>query len=109
MEWLRKSVRYQMIRSITTTDAFYAIVQRHNSAATSRCSQTSLGGDNKLAVVMLSNSHPVQCTEAIQATPKSCQYILDEMYKSRNLERFGKGQRYITVATPLTLRAREFF
>ncbi|KAL8716699.1 MAG: hypothetical protein Q9225_005997, partial [Loekoesia sp. 1 TL-2023] len=64
-----------------------------------------IGGDNKLAVMVLANNRPIQCTEAIQATTRSCQYILDEMDKDLRTERFGRGDPQITVALPLTLRA----
>ncbi|KAL8934688.1 MAG: hypothetical protein Q9211_005100 [Gyalolechia sp. 1 TL-2023] len=64
-----------------------------------------IGGDNRLGVRVMGNGHHAQCSEAIQATPRSCQYILDEMYSDKRLEIFGKGQRRVSVSLPLTLRA----
>ena len=56
---------------------------------------------------MLANNRKGQCGEAIRATPRSCQYIFDEMYKDSKSELFGKGTALLTVATPLTLRSRK--
>ncbi|KAL8934716.1 MAG: hypothetical protein Q9216_005766 [Gyalolechia sp. 2 TL-2023] len=64
-----------------------------------------IGGDNRLNVRVLGNTRHAQCSKGIQSTPRSCQYILDDMYKDRRLEVFGKGHWQITVALPLTLRA----
>lgn len=72
-------------------------------------SRTLLGGDDRLLVTVMGNADHPECNGDIQATPRSCQYILDEMYKDHRLEIFGKFQREVTVALPLTLRARECF
>ena len=48
-----------------------------------------------------------QCTRPIEASPESCQYILDEMLRTKFVERMGKApDRGVTVSLPIILRAR---
>ncbi|KAL8783335.1 MAG: hypothetical protein Q9213_004710 [Squamulea squamosa] len=68
-------------------------------------------GDNKLAVrVMAGPPNPPVCSGPIQATPRSCRYILDEMYKGNVEEIFGRPEAAsspprVTFALPLTRRS----
>ena len=79
------------------------------SSSLSRAKKVNIGGDNKLgvAVTRFEGFKPT-CTENVTTPSSSCKYILDDMYKTRDYERFGKaGMPGLNVALPLTLRARE--
>ena len=68
-----------------------------------------IGGDDKLGVYVFSLSAlDATCTETVTTPPSSCGYIMDGMYKTGRRERFGhQNLPDLTVALPLTLRARE--
>ena len=79
------------------------------SSSLSRAKKVNIGGDDKLAVAV-THARGVKptCTENVTTPPSSCKYIMDDMYKIRDNELFGHaGSGKISVALPLTLRARE--
>ncbi|KAL8884617.1 MAG: hypothetical protein Q9215_007382 [Flavoplaca cf. flavocitrina] len=52
---------------------------------------TSLGGDNKVAVLVKGSTTQAQCGAPVaRATERSCGYILDDMIKSADGEDFGR-------------------
>ena len=63
-----------------------------------------IGGDNRVGVFLSLVDRHVTCTGPVNTPPSSCRYIMNEMDKNTDLERFGRrGQ--VDVALPLTLRA----
>lgn len=92
--------------AMNVSDAARAILQACVIRRRIGGAATRVGSDNRVTVSIQGTGLQPECAGAGTATtpPSSCRYIMDEMDKTRTLERFGRTGA-VDVALPLTLRA----